>query len=945
MNGTVCPPTEQLKALSLGQLSDEQSDDLYHHVRDCDSCQAELETVSDQEDSLIVDLRRPADESQLDAESGYPVAISKAMEVISSLSTSLEYSAAEPLCVPRTIGEYEIIRPLGRGGMGSVFLAQHTKLGRQVALKILVSHRLGDARMRERFEAEMRAVGRLSHPNIVTAHDAREVDGTAALVTEFIDGLDLRQLVQRTGPLAIADACELTRQVAVALQYTSQQGFVHRDVKPSNIMLSQAGEVKLLDLGLARLQFGEGEHADMTGTGQAMGTADYIAPEQVTDSRSVDVRADMYALGCTLFKLLTGRAPFADSEHATAFAKMTAHVSESPPHLTQYLPDAPAGLVKLLEALLAKSPEDRPQPQTVVERLSVFVAGAELQQLARRGLACNLEQPAARPHATTSNSPTQSSWKRPVSKLAVIASGFLGALLGFCLAIVITITNPDGTKTIIELATGSKVEISQAEAGHSSAAPPANADPQPAQAVKVKWQPYDEAKLQAERQAGRAVVLYITADWNLSGQAIKQLLDREFVVRLINGNDIMAMQADWTKPSEVIQLKLKELDADSVPLLAIYPADTKAPAIVLNDTPKEEEVVQALLQATSSGEPRSTGNVIPEDVIAEDQGTTVPLQFGLLVHRQDVDGQPKIDNLTLDRITDMLHKSDSSRIVQLDAYQFFSIDKEDVSEYPIVVWNSGWPYTLASTDPRFAIGWDEINGRILNLKVENETDNSSRTLNLTFDASLGERMRRLTEDANLQRLAVIVNNRVLAAPRINSTISSSVAVTGLFSDAELDRLRRGFASAQIVSATEVITHPSTNDPSQVDVPAFPSSGMTKNESTIDGVVTINGKPLSNAGVLFFPSEGGQRVLASRTDDQGKYRINATRINTGFYRVKIATGRDGYLGADGKPVDATEETVPARYNTASTISVEIKEGENELNFSLSSDSIAQDNEKR
>src|SRR5690606_13088298 len=152
----------------------------------------------------------------------------------------------------------------------------------------------------------------------------------------------------RRGPLAISDACEMIRQVAVALTYTSAQGFVHRDVKPSNIMLSRRGDVKLLDLGLARWQWDEVEQTGMTATGQAMGTADYVAPEQVTDSRSVDVRADIYSLGCTLFKLLSGTAPFAAAEHATAFAKMTAHVSTRPPSLAQHVPAAPAGLVKLV---------------------------------------------------------------------------------------------------------------------------------------------------------------------------------------------------------------------------------------------------------------------------------------------------------------------------------------------------------------------------------------------------------------------------------------------------------------------------------------------------------------------------------------------------------------------------------------------------------------------
>lgn len=157
---------------------------------------------------------------------------------------------------------------------------------------------------------------------MVSAFDAREVDGTAVLVTEYIDGFDLGEFVARVGPLSVADGCEIGRRVAEALAYTSGEGFVHRDVKPSNVMLGRDGGVKLLDLGLGRFQIDGVDPADpqaepgapvgaasggdavggVTGTGQTMGTADYIVPEQINDSRSVDVRADLYALGCTLFK-------------------------------------------------------------------------------------------------------------------------------------------------------------------------------------------------------------------------------------------------------------------------------------------------------------------------------------------------------------------------------------------------------------------------------------------------------------------------------------------------------------------------------------------------------------------------------------------------------------------------------------------------------------------
>ncbi len=276
MTATECPSIERLKDLTLGRLAEEDSDSMLDHLRDCEVCQSELETIGDGEDSLIQAIRSPDDASEWILEPQCDVAVIAALGAIGIGQQSPTISDMPDF--PVSIGEYEIVRPLGRGGMGNVYLARHTKLGRLVALKVLAGHRLADAKMKERFEAEMRAVGQLSHPGIVTAHDAREIDGTAVLITEFIDGMDLAQLVSRIGPIEIADACDLIRQVAVALQYTSDQGFVHRDVKPSNIMLGHSGEVKLLDLGLARLQEPRHETSGLTGTGQAMGTADYIAP-------------------------------------------------------------------------------------------------------------------------------------------------------------------------------------------------------------------------------------------------------------------------------------------------------------------------------------------------------------------------------------------------------------------------------------------------------------------------------------------------------------------------------------------------------------------------------------------------------------------------------------------------------------------------------------------
>ena len=225
---------------------------------------------------------------------------------------------------PERLGDYQIVARLGEGGMGSVFKARHARLDKIVALKVLSKGRTGDPNAVARFEREMKAVGKISHPNIVQGLDARDVDGRVVLVMEFADGLDVGEVVRRVGPLNVADACEIVRQTALGLQTVHKNGMVHRDIKPSNLMLahrgaesddggSQTASVKILDLGLALLDCGLDSGAanhEVTDVGQIMGTADYMAPEQASDSHRVDIRADIYSLGCTLYKLLSGKAPF-----------------------------------------------------------------------------------------------------------------------------------------------------------------------------------------------------------------------------------------------------------------------------------------------------------------------------------------------------------------------------------------------------------------------------------------------------------------------------------------------------------------------------------------------------------------------------------------------------------------------------------------------------------
>jgi serine/threonine protein kinase/putative intracellular protease/amidase len=289
-----------------------------------------------------------------------------------------------------TLGNYLLLEKLGSGGMGVVFKARHRRLGRVVAVKVLAAEVTKDPLAVKRFEREVRAAGQLLHPNIVTAYDADEAQGHFFLVMEFVDGQDLASVVRENGPLTVEQAVDYILQAAKGLEYAHHMGVIHRDIKPGNLLLARDGTIKILDMGLARLDESAVTRTapdELTRSGQVMGTVDYMAPEQGEDTRQADQRSDIYSLGCTLFRLLTGEPPYlADS----LVRRFLAHREAPIPSLRARRPETPQRLDDICRKMLAKRPEDR--YQNMAELIEA------LEQVARE---CDAPAPPALPEMST----------------------------------------------------------------------------------------------------------------------------------------------------------------------------------------------------------------------------------------------------------------------------------------------------------------------------------------------------------------------------------------------------------------------------------------------------------------------------------------------------------------------------------------------------------------
>jgi serine/threonine protein kinase len=305
------PSPEQLRAYTQGRLAPVEASAVEGHVLACEICCRALEEV-------------PADSFESRLRGAEQAAFA-------TTADGTSHTLHDPPAMPRELVDhprYRVLALVGQGGMGAVYKAEHRRMERLVALKVINPALLRNPNTVSRFQQEVRAAAKLTHPNIVTAYDADQAGELRFLVMEFVEGQTLADVVRDRGALPVAEACEYARQGALGLQHLHESGLIHRDVKPHNLMLTPGGVIKLLDCGLVRIAADTeaeqlaGEcplNPSLTVAGAVMGTADYIAPEQIADSRTADIRADIYSLGCTLFHLLAGRPPFFDDLPADKF--------------------------------------------------------------------------------------------------------------------------------------------------------------------------------------------------------------------------------------------------------------------------------------------------------------------------------------------------------------------------------------------------------------------------------------------------------------------------------------------------------------------------------------------------------------------------------------------------------------------------------------------------
>jgi serine/threonine protein kinase len=360
------PAREVLQAFGLGKLDDASITQVSRHLETCVDCKRQVAELPG--DSLLDKLR------QANGPVGTP-APGQTMAPLAPAKPS-QPASAPPNSVPPELlnnAQYDILRELGAGGMGVVYLARNKLMDRLEVLKVIstaVVHKEGAL---DRFLREIRAAAALSHDNVVKAYTALQLGDLLVFAMEYVEGDDLSKVVKTQGSLAIANACYYARQVALGLQHAHDKNMVHRDIKPHNLILARVGKkhmVKILDFGLAKAASEKKLDRDLTGQGRMLGTPDYMAPEQILDAASADIRADIYSLGCTLYYLLTGAPPF---DANSLFELLQAHQSTVAKPLNLVRPEVPVELAAVVAKMMAKEPSKRYQkPVEVAQALTPF---------------------------------------------------------------------------------------------------------------------------------------------------------------------------------------------------------------------------------------------------------------------------------------------------------------------------------------------------------------------------------------------------------------------------------------------------------------------------------------------------------------------------------------------------------------------------------------------
>jgi len=422
------PSSDDLRRFASGLATVAEIASIESHLGVCPECCEKLKAVGN--DTLVDLLRRPTESIVAPAADSALTIPPQGGSVHPDMAdrmapTSSAAADAEPEIPPelRDHPRYRVLSAIGHGGMGSVFRAEHQLMERAVALKVIGRSLTAKPEMVERFRREVKAAARLSHPNIVQAFDAEQAGEAHFLVMEFVKGTDLARLVAERGPLPVALACAYVRQAALGLQHAFERGMTHRDVKPHNLMLTEDGTIKILDFGLARFASeAGGTPAAGTSPGMILGTVDYMAPEQADNSHAADIRSDIYALGCTLYHLLTGQTPFPSG---TVLQKIRAHAETEPTPVRQFRPEVSEALAAVLARMMAKDPARRWQtPAEVAVALASFV------------------------ETTGTPAPAVQPVLRSPRRRWLVAAGMLGVLTLVAAAIIITVETDRGGITI-----------------------------------------------------------------------------------------------------------------------------------------------------------------------------------------------------------------------------------------------------------------------------------------------------------------------------------------------------------------------------------------------------------------------------------------------------------------------------------------------------------------